>query len=149
MAIIAALISVDIYFLFAAGGSLLKGYLHIYAQIISPFGRIWVTLSTAAEAAAEKGLEYITKAAAEAAEAASAETAEAPCAAAEACARIIMTELIVTGTGISVGKHGISLIDLLEFFFRSLAVRIKIRVILFGQLFIGFFYVVWLLLTAK
>ena len=53
-----------------------------------------------------------------------------------------MTELIILGLFLGIGKHLIGLIDLLELFFCRLGIiPVEVRMVFTGQLFKGFLYI--------
>ena len=127
----------DVQVLGAALGRFLEGEGYLVAQVVALHRAPLPAAAAAAKPAAEKGGKYIVEAAKARAAAKPAEVGIA--AAAEPGARLLVAELVVPGPLLGIGQYLVSLVDFLKFFLRRLVARIHVRVILFGQLAVGFF----------
>ena len=121
-----------------AEGRFLEGQLQIVTKVAAPFRP---GTPRTASAAAEECVENIVETAASAAESSeAAKSAEATRSAASAAVlEGRVTELVVLGLLLRIGKHAVSFVDFLELFLRRFrVVAVQVRVIFARQLLEGF-----------
>ena len=127
----------EVNLLFHAGHGLLEGDGHIGPERGTSLGGVGISLALAAaeaaETPAEEGTEDVSQV-----DVPHVEAAEAAPAGAEVGVYPRMAELVILGPFLLVGQHLIGLVDLFELSLGFFVARIHVRVVLLGQLPVGF-----------